>query len=233
MISKLNATILPLSISYRCPTSHIEQAKCLVEAIEAREGAEQGVFSVIKYDYAVGMLTAGDMIICRTNAPLIPIAFHLVRLGIKAMVRGRDIGQGLVALVRRFKAASIRDFVVMLEEYKEKEIERLGRRKNSEMAIESVQDKCETLQAIAASCDSMEEVEHKIESIFSDDNASVTLSSIHRAKGLEASRVFVLHPELLPHPRAKQPWQVQQELNAKYVALTRSKSELYFVEGGS
>jgi hypothetical protein len=181
MISKLNATILPLSISYRCPTSHIEQAKFLVEAIEAREGAEPGIFSVIKYDYAVSILTAGDMIICRTNAPLIPIAFHLVRLGIKAMVRGRDIGQGLVTLVRRFKADSIRDFVVMLEEYKEKEIERLGRRKNSEMAIESVQDKCETLQAIAASCDSMEEVEHKIESIFSDDNASVTLSKIGRA----------------------------------------------------
>lgn len=33
------------------------------------------------------------------------------------------------------------------------------------------------------------------------------LSTVHRAKGLEYPRVFLLEPELLPHPAAKQGWQ--------------------------
>jgi len=68
------------------------------------------------------------------------------------------------------------------------------------------------------------------EEIFSDDTHSgIILSSVHRAKGLEAERVFILKPELMPHPLATSEQELQQEMNIKYVAITRAKKELYIV----
>ncbi len=58
------------------------------------------------------------------------------------------------------------------------------------------------------------------------------LHLVSLAKGLEAERVFILRPDLMPLSRARQAWEQQQERNIEYVAYTRSKSALYFVEEG-
>lgn len=59
----------------------------------------------------------------------------------------------------------------------------------------------------------------------------VMFSSIHRAKGLEADRVFLLQPKgaEIPHPMAKTAWAKAQEYNLLYVAVTRAKQELVYV----
>lgn len=66
-------------------------------------------------------------------------------------------------------------------------------------------------------------------SLFSDTKASVWLSTIHRAKGLEANRVFFLKPSQVPHPKAVMDWEKVQEMNCKYVALTRAIQTLFIV----
>ena len=69
------------------------------------------------------------------------------------------------------------------------------------------------------------------DSIFKKDPVigQVSLCTIHRSKGLQSERVFVLRPDLLPHPRAKLEWEQDQERNLEYIAYTRSKRELYFI----
>jgi superfamily I DNA/RNA helicase len=65
-----------------------------------------------------------------------------------------------------------------------------------------------------------------------DKDATIILSSVHRAKGLEADRVVLVEPHLLGSSKyATQEWQKTQEVNLKYVALTRAKTTLVFVEG--
>ena len=73
-------------------------------------------------------------------------------------------------------------------------------------------------------------MESRIKQVFSDDKAGVKFSTVHKFKGGEAESVFILEPGLMPHPRASQPWELVQESNLKYVSITRSKSELYFVQ---
>ena len=69
--------------------------------------------------------------------------------------------------------------------------------------------------------------------MFTDDNVknAVVLSTAHKSKGLEANRVLILLPNKLPlkYPQM-QPWQERQEMNLKYVALTRARKELIFVD---
>jgi DNA helicase II / ATP-dependent DNA helicase PcrA len=58
----------------------------------------------------------------------------------------------------------------------------------------------------------------------------IRLASIHTAKGLEADRVFILKPHLLPHPMAGSALARAQEENLRYVAITRARLELVLVQ---
>ena len=228
LITALNAQVLPLSICYRCPRSHVALAQRLVPQIEARSDAPEGVIKNVMEDSLAGIVQAGDMIVCRVNAPLVPVAFDLIRRNVKAVVRGKEIGKGLVEFVKKFKADTLDDLFTRMEEYKRKEVSRLSKREGKEMQIETLIDKCDTINAVSEEVASVYLLTKKLEDLFSDTVEGVVLSSIHRAKGLQAERVVILRPDLLPHPRAKDGWQLQQELNCQYVAYTRSKRELYF-----
>jgi DNA helicase II / ATP-dependent DNA helicase PcrA len=58
----------------------------------------------------------------------------------------------------------------------------------------------------------------------------ILLSTIHRAKGLEADTVWLLRPETIPHPMAKTQAAVEQEDHLLYVAITRAKQRLLIVQ---
>ena len=102
---------------------------------------------------------------------------------------------------------------------------------NKNTQAQALEDKVETILALADGCDDIGCLEDKIKLIFSEKAEGVVFSSIHRAKGLEAQRVYILHPELLPHPMAKADWEKEQEKNIEYVAITRTLDQLIYVRG--
>ena len=84
--------------------------------------------------------------------------------------------------------------------------------------------------------DTVDGLRAMIDGIFADDvtNAGnlIVLCSAHRSKGLEWNRVFLLgRNELMPSPFARQEWQMEQERNLIYVAVTRAKQTLVEVDG--
>ena len=60
-----------------------------------------------------------------------------------------------------------------------------------------------------------------------DPTSCVTLSTVHKSKGLQFQRVFVLRDDLL-NRQGKTPDEDDAEKNCKYVAYTRAKHELIF-----
>lgn len=233
LIEGLNAKTLPLSITYRCPKAVVRLVNQTFPEIpfHAADTAIEGKVETITELTATVMYTPGDMVLCRTNAPLVSPAFALIRRGVKAIIRGREIGKGLNALIRKMRTSSVIDLLVKLEDYRAKEVAKLTAAKKTNQA-QSINDKVDTIVALSDGCSTISEVEDKIGMIFSDTNVGVVFSSVHKAKGLEAKRVFVLHPELMPHPMAKQEWEKTQERNIQYVAYTRALEELYIVNGG-
>ena len=74
------------------------------------------------------------------------------------------------------------------------------------------------------------ELINKINIIFTDDeNDGICLSTIHKAKGLEADNVYILCESLMPSKHAKKEWEKISENNLKYVAVTRAKKTLNFI----
>ncbi|NCS35668.1 MAG: ATP-binding domain-containing protein [Microcystis aeruginosa G11-01] len=97
----------------------------------------------------------------------------------------------------------------------------------------SLYDKMQALMAIANSnhqFQNINQLTEYIDRLFSDDNAQVTLCTVHRAKGLEADRVWIIEPDIMPASwKNQQDWQREQEHNLLYVALTRTKQNLFIV----
>jgi hypothetical protein len=223
----------PLTVTFRCPRSHVALAQRLVPELEAWIGAEEGTVGTVKpEDLRIkGMLEAGDLVLCRKNAPLVALAFELIAAGVPARMRGRDIGKGLTALIDRLKPADLNDLQVLLGDYLAAEVQRLEARNAAPSAVEAVCDRVGCLARLATQARTVEALRGFIMDLFADesDAGKVILSSVHRAKGLEADVVYILEPETMPlcHARMK-PWERQQESNLLYVALTRSKDQLYF-----
>jgi DNA helicase II / ATP-dependent DNA helicase PcrA len=231
IIKALDAKTLPLSVTYRCPASHVRQAQEIVPHLEARENAPEGTIIDLDYFELAKKVQSGDMVICRTNGPLVRPAFECIRMGKKAVIRGKDIGATLIQLIKRFETDDLDQFEVSLMEYYEVEHSKLMNY-GKEMKALLLQDRVETLRFIMNECRTVSELQAKIEMLFSDKQTGVIFSSVHRAKGLEAENVYILRPDLMPHPRANKDWEVQQEMNCKYVAETRSKNTLVYVKGG-
>lgn len=233
VIDIFKATTLPLSICWRCPKAVIAEAQRIVPQIEAAPNAEDGIVQTIKEDEYFEKVGGQDFVLCRVMAPLVDHCFKLIREGIKATVKGRDIGVGLANLcdkVAKSRAAKNADGIYeKIEAYKDDQAKKLSK-KGKENQLINMMDRLDTLLVLSVDCADFACIKEKIKMIFSDDNGrGVTFSTIHRAKGLESENIYILHPEALPHPMAKQDWQLEQERNLRYVAITRATRSLTWV----
>lgn len=57
----------------------------------------------------------------------------------------------------------------------------------------------------------------------------VILSTVHKSKGLQFQRVYILRDDLWPHPRSTRDEDLAQELNNKYIGRTRAEDELHIL----
>lgn len=241
---------LPLTISYRCPRAVVAEAQQLVAHIEshpeAPEGAVRGctLEDLLPRDaiqtYSDGVtprageklppvekLTQDDAVLCRCTKPLVKLAFRLIRAGIACHVEGREIGQGLLRLATRWK--SIRSIDLLREkltDYLEQETAKLMAKKQEAQAA-ALADRVETLLALMEGCPDLACVERKVTDLFRDGEPTLTLSTVHKSKGREWNKVFILgRSTYMPSKWARQDWQRDQERNLEYVAVTRAKGEL-------
>lgn len=234
IVTRTRATVLPLSVCYRCPASIVKQAQSIVPEIEAAPGAVEGKIESISHDQLPKVLGRGDMILCRLTAPLIKTCLELIAAKVSAKVRGRDIGKSLIALAKEaMYLGEWKDFGSSLAQAVRNQADKLEGRKNKASALESLHDRAAALRVCYESFTSVRnfgEFCAQLEGLFTDENGFVELTTIHRAKGLEADNVFILAPGKLPLTWAGQlDWQLAQEMNLKYVAVTRAKKALHFV----
>lgn len=237
-----NTKCLPLSISYRCGKDIVKFANKIVPTIEAAENAVDG--KIIR-DVTLDMVKDGDMILCRNNAPLVQIYNEFLKLGKKAFIRGKDIGNNLKAIVNSTKQellnADCKEDGVFVRLYddlfvaRNKLMEKFGIDDKTAMESPQIQNKLDMINALeilAEGINKSEEIIEKIDEIFPkrDKKDGISLSTIHKAKGLEANNVFIACESLMPSKSAKKDWEVRQEYNLMYVAYTRAKNTLGFID---
>jgi len=229
----MGATTIPLSVTWRCPKEVVKLAQTLVPDIEAAPSAAEG--EVIKIATLPEDLNSTDAILCRNTAPLIALAYELIRDGKPCKVEGRSIGEGLKTLATRWKIKSIDMLLRRLSAYEERERQK-ALAKGNEAKAEQVEDVVNTLTEICKACTKADkhnitDVVDFIDDLFADGAKNVTiLATYHRSKGREWPRVILLeHNQRCPSKAARQQWQITQEHNLAYVAFTRAQETLAFL----
>lgn len=243
IIEDFHCESLPLSVCYRCHRKAIAAAQVIVPQIEAHDGAAEGTIEFLKYEEIFSRVNAarGDMVICRSNAPLVDLAFALIAAGIPAAIKGRDLMGQLVNLAKstmKLPGANWNQFQSYLTEYVNRQVTSMSRKKGMEMRIQALHDRSQALstivnraQALDRRISTMDGLEKFIERLYGEEKGSVILCSAHKAKGLEADAVFILgRHELMPSRMARSAWQQTQEMNLIYVAETRAKLYTGYVQ---
>jgi hypothetical protein len=227
MKSKLNAHEVGLTITQRCPKSVVREVLSIVPDYKAADCAPEGSVTTMLLDAAMASVKIGDVILSRANAPLMPLCLSLLRRGISARIEGRDIGKMLVSKVEKLKAKSVPDFMRKVVANKDRRIKRAQARDAADSDILAIEDEAETLLALAEGLKSVAEIKTRIVALFQDSDKSprpaVVLSSVHKAKGLEWNKVFMIRSTFLKKGRV-----TQEEKFLYYVACTRTKNELVF-----
>lgn len=222
-----NTKVLPLTITFRCAKNIVLEANKLVTDIRPREDAEEGI---VRTGSAIDEAGDRDFILARKTLPLVRLFFNFLLLKKKATIKGSDFGINLVHMIGDFPslgqlAASLTN---TLNKFREK-LEHSGVLNVEEhTGYVALSDKIEVLRFLMKMVNSVDDLKRTITAIFKDDiTDGITLSTVHKAKGLEADRVFIVRPDEMPLGVSKG-WMYQQELNLKYIAITRAKKELIF-----
>lgn len=238
-----NCTELALDVSFRCPRSVVWEAQRIVPHIKHSNTAVQG--SVIgkaclspggtwSYQNVVEPFRPSDVIVCRNVAPLVELAYDLIGNQIGCKILGREIGATLIALIYKMNAKSVKELIPKLRDFTQHEKAKfmLG---GQETKAEAAQDRLDCILAVINSLRksgrTVSAVVASIRAMFSDDegNGILTLCTCHKSKGLEWDRVFIYRRDLMPSRHAVQNWQLEQEANLEYVAITRAKHTLVWL----
>ena len=235
---RINAIELPLSICYRCPTEHIKLVKQRFPniPIEPSSTAKPGEIHQINKNEIISYVKDSDMILSRKTAPLVSLCLKLIANKKNAQIKGRAIGDNLkseMKLIENYPYFQWDNFNESLSMYFDDKSATYNGSDNEEQLKENLKDKIDAIREIhraTPQARNIDDLAAEIENIFTDENAPITLSTCHRAKGLEGERIFIYEPQHMPMEWKNQKnWQYEQERNLLYVALTRSKSEIFIV----
>lgn len=236
-----NTKSLPLSISYRCAKNIVDFAQKIVPSIECNNDGREGE---IKYEVPLSEIKDGDMVLCRNNAPLMQVYVSFIKEGKKCFIRGKDIGLNLKNMIKRTGInvlnKSLQEdgvFARLYDSLFDIINELIGKYHITYSdAVESSMvanrlDMIKALEILSDDINTSEELIEKINNIFSDrKKGGISLSTVHKAKGLEADNVYIACRHLMPSTMAKKDWEIRQEYNLMYVAYTRAKNILGFID---
>lgn len=217
-------TDLQLSLTFRCPKSVVARQQSFVPHFRAAEGNLEGSISRLREWTPSGGANAA--ILCRNNAPLIRLAFRLLRAQVPVNFLGKDIGANMKRLYNKLSGQgrlSLESTIANAWAYAKEHPDKL--------------DKAESLVAILESHSS---VDSALKFLTEARTNSISLATGHKAKGLEWDKVYHLNPALIPskwvqdmepppgEKSERYESALQQEDNLRYVIETRTKDQLLF-----
>ena len=237
-----NTSVFALPISYRCPKVIIKMAQSVI-GCEDIVAAPNAIDGQVIYDVTPYEPKDNDLVLCRNTAHLMKLYMKYTAVNKKSYVKGRSIADKFKDTIDnvdkdRLSLDMMSDGVFprlyeRLFEVIEKDMEINGLEYGEVINTQKIADMIDTIKALEVLAEGFvwkDDLTNKIDVIFSDQTEQgVCLSTIHKAKGLEANNVFILCPSLMPSKHAVRRWEIIQEENLMYVAVTRAKQKLCYI----
>lgn len=226
---KDNVVEKDLDICYRCSKLVINQANSIYNVM--RGFKEEEGFLLHTDSIKETMFETSSMVVCRNQAPLVGLFFYLASNEIPCYLKGEDFMASTINYLKPFKNQKFREHIAELRVEAIKLQDSTSQ--NDRIRYFYLKEKYDILLLISQNLildnPFIKEVIPKLQILFENRPDAITLSTIHKSKGLEAETVYWLYPELIPSKFAFSEDQLRQEENLKYVAVTRAKSKLIII----
>lgn len=227
----------PLTFTRRCSKAVVHYNQSIVPEFRYfAQNQEGGVYKDRESEF-LPKVSLGDMVVCRTNAPLFSCCLRLMQSRTPFKTTIKQFFEDTISLIKSFDCKDLTELLSHLLEWQDRKLEQCtGSR--SDLAI-VVNDQVEAIKVAIDNSNSVKDLINLLETVFKageDDDEDraigvsdkwIFLSSIHQAKGLEAKRVWWLQYDLVPHPKARL---LEQETNLRWVAGTRAIDDLILVK---
>jgi len=233
VVRELDADVLPLSVSYRCPVNVVLEAQKFVPSIEPSPYAKPGTVERLPDAAMLKQWKPGDFVLSRANAPLMKYCLTALAAGVPAYIEGKNVGKGLLGLIQKSGEFSLPGFVKWLGAWRDEQVAKAEAAEKPD-AVEEICDRFDVMTGLVEAATSLDDLRQRIGVLFEgDDNdqqpieeraaGRVMFSSVHRAKGAETDgTVWLLDWTFRPGKN-------REEDNLCYVAITRAKDRLVFV----
>lgn len=223
---------MPLDICYRCPTLVIDSANQVYPVLIPNK-IEPGVVNTFTNNFNNLARTPGAMVICRNKGPLIDVYFKLVGKKIPCKLYGDDIMGSILRFLSSYKKYTVSKAKQdMQKELLELSLNQTTPLKQIMHAVMSENYKnFVTLHTELGfkKEDNVGDLMESFKNLFKGGADDIILCTIHKSKGLESDVVYILNENLIPSKFARSEQQLIQEQNLKYVARTRAKKEMFFL----
>lgn len=232
LIDAYSMDVLPLSTSWRCSREVIQEAQSIIGPnIFARPDAPQGAVNFVSKQHMLDELHSqeGNAVLCRTNAPLFELALTFLRAG-KPFRLWNDFADRLLALANRLAKDNkgIAAYRTAIHDWRDEQLDIF---KDSKGVCRRIQEQADCLLYILDESYDVADMLFTLDTMINSSTGPV-LSTIHKTKGLEFENVFLYRPDFLPAPWVDElnEEEMQQEINLKYVAVTRAKLTFNYVD---
>ena len=242
-----NCTILGLTDCFRCPRNVIQLAQSLRSDIKGFKDYPGKIFKIPNREVLIN-IKEGDLVICRTRLPLRALALKLINKDFKVKIHPDELQEFMGDYKKNFTLQELRkvlnDDIIeqFFEHAKVRNQKRITHENQNADAIirkilikEEVDTMVTTLDFLKKKyfdwhLNTLDNTLKRLKLMLSNpSDDAIRISTIHRAKGLENNRVFILEYDKLP-PTRELEWENIQERNLHYVAVTRPKEELYLCD---
>lgn len=207
-IQQFGMDVLPLSLTFRCPSNIVDNVRWRVPNFRASKSG--GLVETLD-DYE---LEDHSAVICRNNAPLLALAMKEVMKGNTVDVSGVDIGAKIIRLMEKLGSETMTQVqtVSKIIEWREEKLS-LDSKTAGDLAACMLEfaKHGKTLSAAIAYA----------KHLFEKSSGTIRFMTGHKAKGLEFDHVYHLQPDLLKHK--------DQDDNVHYVIDSRPKETLSYI----
>jgi hypothetical protein len=150
LADRINAVRFPLTVTYRCPKAIVALAAEEVPDYEASPTNIEGEINNIDINEVETLAKEGDIIVSRKNAPIISLSYKFIAERKRVKVRGRDFGDALISIIRKFKGNSLHDFDIYLGTWVAKQMNLLESKFGDKANFSGIFDKIDCLKIFIA-----------------------------------------------------------------------------------
>ena len=243
-----------LPICYRCAKSHLSRVNREYGIpILPCDNAPMGFVKTIDKNKISEYAKAGDMVISRKNKWIAEVVLDLARNGTPIFIEDKEMVEAIkrqilsskctsVGTLEKFLQKVISNYNKKLFEIVSKNAREGGHEEEHLEAVAEANSKIDNTSFLLeilegylenhASSDSVSKFSNFIDKLLNTTPSPncVRLCSIHKAKGLEATNVFVLNEAKINYDFRNSKEQNIQEKNLSYIATTRAKEGLELVK---